>query len=156
EPGVVGDIEQPARPLSGTGHFTRKNRLIANDRREGRQTWQGNRDATFAFLEGTSPDEAAERRELVMKRDVLAEWNQMDLVVRGQHGTAGIDRQERVPDAVFRVSAAARCTGEQVAARRNSTGHDRESRRTGHDHEGWRSFRPDDRREVLQARPAAQ
>src|SRR5215472_4838643 len=91
EPGIVGDIEQPARPLTRTGDGAGKDHLVADHRRKPRQPGKGYRDVRLPFLEGAAANVARNRRQLPVEGNVLAQRDKMDLVVVGDDLALAVD-----------------------------------------------------------------
>jgi len=125
EPAIIGEVEQPTRALAGSGHgrpvevtaevaikptrvraawngVSGENDFVTDQRQKIRRPWRGLVEATVAGNEATAhlgELHQTESLEEVLKRQVFAEWNEMDLIV---------DREDRavVADHVYRIVGA--------------------------------------------------
>src|ERR1700737_3867745 len=84
EPAVIGDIDDPTRPLAALHDIARKNDLVADQRQRNRRAWYGDRPAPLSgnesaallgeLLKTQAPEHAFERQ-------IFAERHEMDFVV---------------------------------------------------------------------------
>src|SRR6185436_20563329 len=86
EPGVVGDIDQPARPRF-TGYRAREEYFVTNQRTGIGCTWNGYRARTASRGEASRhPDKLGDAKAVQQRfeREVFAERNEMEFVVSHQ------------------------------------------------------------------------
>src|SRR6266545_1367148 len=97
-PGVVGDVEDPARARLRIDDGAGEDRLVADQWCEARKPWQCNR---LRAGSGAQIDHAGSdllERQDIAQRYVFAEWDEMRLVVAGANRAVTVDRLDAVPD----------------------------------------------------------
>src|SRR5262245_23556893 len=183
KPPVIGQVEQPFRTFPRSRHrrpaeiaaevaikppglaaarnrVARENDLVADQRQEVRGP---RRCLVAATIAGDEPTpylgelHQTESLEQVLKRQILAEWHEVDLVVDRKDRAAVADYVDRV------VGARHGSMGRRSIGRTDRAGDERRSLwqelcdlckriRFAHEEEGKRRFRPDQKSYVAQAR----
>src|SRR3990170_1932037 len=102
EPGIVGDVEQPARPRRFLGDLVGEDDLIADQRACRRRARDRKKPRTSPDAEAAAhPGELhdAETLEEVLKGEILAERDEMNLVVAANDAALIVNDEQAVIDA---------------------------------------------------------
>ena len=99
EPGVIGQVEQEVRPRAVARHDPAgEDRLVADQGACRPETRDFQTDASRPRREVRKRLEERRQRQPVTQRQILAEGDQVRLVVPGRDGAAVVDDQHRVED----------------------------------------------------------
>src|SRR5215207_5263761 len=100
EPAIIGDVEQPSRPVARAGDPPGKDRFIANERGNGRRAAQRQGCRSCSWREAArNCNEPPETQGLepILERKVFAIRHEMSLVIDSAN-LAAADHEEAVID----------------------------------------------------------
>src|SRR5262249_52463344 len=105
KPAVIGDIDDPARPLVRRLQFARKNYLITDERQ---RAWRARRGDKAMSVAGKKPAALlrqrleAEALQEIFERQIFSEWDEVHLVIDSANRCLVIDHIDRIVDTGLR------------------------------------------------------
>src|ERR1700751_2293815 len=159
EPAVIGDIDDPARPLLAGAQFARKDYLITDERQRTRRARHGDKAMS---VPGKKPAALLGQRlqadalQEIFERQIFSEWNEVHLIVDGANRCLMIDHIDGVVHTGLRrivwIGKPHR-PGKQQSVLRQALRDLRERIRLARQKEWKRRFRPDQMRDLIKTWP---